>query len=61
MNLQPINEPAGTLLTGWKLVTKEGRKVHAEVHAEKAPAPAGDTGRWTVADPRSAWEMGEVG
>ena len=62
MSLHSIIEPAGTLSTGWKLVPRDPHKADIRNRDEAAPPP-GDEGDRTPppADPRSRWEVGEVG
>ncbi len=68
MSLHPLVEPAGTLLTGWKLVPRDPARadIRNKDEAETPnPAEADRTGSPPdtagPAGPRSKWEVGEVG
>jgi len=62
MSLHSIVEPAGTLSTGWKLVPRDPQKADIRNRDDAAPAPEGEGDRTPSApDPRSRWEVGEVG
>jgi len=63
MSLHSIIEPAGTLSTGWKLVPRDPLKADIRNRDEATPPVAEDEGDRTPppADPRSRWEMDEIG
>ncbi len=62
MSLQPTIEPPGALQTGWKLVSKGQSPDSHNIEAvpEQKPVPPGPHGD-SSPDPRSAWEVGEIG
>jgi hypothetical protein len=67
MSLHLITEPAGTLMTGWKLVPKKephAADIHCEEESDLVPEEDARTGKPHV-DPASRWEserkLGEVG
>ena len=71
MSLHSIIEPAGTLVTGWKLVPKPANQAADVRNDDDCPVPECDEGdrtpvaaedvKPTQPDPRSRWEMGECG
>jgi len=61
MSLLSIVEPAGALLTGWNLLPGDKAGTVA-VGASNPPSPPDEAGREAGRpDPRSRWELGEVG
>ena len=62
MSLHSLVEPAGTLATGWKLVPRDKRKADIRNNDEASPPDEGEGDRTPHApDPRSRWEVGEIG
>lgn len=63
MSLHSIIEPAGTLLTGWKLVPRTGKEaadIRNDDECTACPADEGDRTPQPPEETRSRWEVGEV-
>jgi len=70
MSLHAIIEPAGALVTGWKLVPKDAKSAADIRNEDECPVCLTDEGDRSLPTPphaepaqppRSRWEVGEVG